>query len=87
MPTPILIGSTYYLRVLVPSDVASKVCGTVVSVPVDGVPRSVLIKGHAKVSLRTKDAAEAKSRFTLAHAALEEHWEMVRKGPKPLSHK
>jgi len=84
MPAPVLIGSTYYLRVHVPTDVAPKVRGKSVSVPVDGTPRAVRIDGLVKVSLRTKDAKEAKARFAVAYAALEEFWETVRKGPKPL---
>ncbi len=36
MPAPVLIGSTYYLRVHVPADVAPKVRGKSVSVPVAG---------------------------------------------------
>ncbi|WP_132696147.1 DUF6538 domain-containing protein [Rhodovulum steppense] len=87
MPKPILIGSTYYLRVHVPVDVAEKVKGTVISVPVEGVFRSVTIKGPVKVSLRTKDGAEAKRRFATAYAAVEAHWEAIRSGPEPLTHK
>lgn len=87
MPNPVLIGKTYYLRVHVPADVAKQVEGAIISVPVDGVFFSVTIKGAVKVSLRTKDAKEAKRLFIPALAAVEEHWESVRNGPKPLTQK
>lgn len=87
MPSPVLVGSTYCLRVHVPRDVIDKVRGTVVSVPVDGLPCPITINGPVKVSLRTKDLREAKARFAAAHAAIEAHWETVRRGPKPMSHK
>ncbi|WP_181443866.1 DUF6538 domain-containing protein [Rhodobacter capsulatus] len=87
MPAPVLIGSTYYLRVHVPADVAPKVRGKSVSVPVAGMSCVVRINGPVKVSLRTKDAKEAKARFAAAHAALEAHWEAVRNGPQALTHK
>ncbi len=50
---------------------------------------SVRIKITDKVflSLRTKDPILARTRFTAAFAALVRHWEAVRTGPKPLTHK
>ena len=34
MPQPVLIGSTYYLRVQVPRDVVDRAQGTTVSLPI-----------------------------------------------------
>ncbi|WP_256444155.1 hypothetical protein [Citreicella sp. C3M06] len=34
MPQPVLIGSTFYLRLHVPTDVASKASETTVAIPV-----------------------------------------------------
>ena len=87
MPNPAKVGNVYYLRVNVPSDVKDRVKGTRLVVQVAGQDYAVKIGAHAKASLRTKDAKEAKSRFVAALAAVEAHWEAVRHGPPPLSHK
>ena len=87
MAKPVLIGDTYYLRVSVPSDIAARVRNTRINIPVDGKQRRILVKQHVKTSLRTKDAKEAKRKHAIALAAVEEHWETVRQGPKPLSYK
>ena len=87
MPSPVLIGNTYYLRIRTPSDVLPKIMGKVISVPVDGEPRRVLVKDFVKVSLHTKDRQEAKRRFTAAYAALQDYWEAQRRGEQKLSHK
>lgn len=87
MASPVKIGSTYYLRVAVPAELSKKVEGLKVSLPILGVMREVTIKGHVKVSLRTKDEREAKIRFNAANVALEAFWEAARSGPKEISHK
>lgn len=87
MPNPELIGSTYYLRIRVPNDVAGAALGTFVAVPVGDGTVTAKVSGVIKVSLRTKDAAEAKCRFTQALAAVEAHWRSLRKGPVKLNHK
>ena len=81
MPNPELIGSTYYLRIRVPNDVAGAALGTFVTIPVGDVTVTAKVSGVFKVSLRTKDAAEAKRRFTQALAAVEAHWRLLREGP------
>lgn len=74
MPSPDLIGSTYYLRVRVPSDVTDQAKGTAIAVPVGDKTVTAMVGSVVKVSLRTKDGAEAKRRFTQALAAVEAHW-------------
>ncbi|SFP10848.1 hypothetical protein SAMN04488047_102336 [Tranquillimonas alkanivorans] len=87
MPQPVLIGSTYYLRVHVPRDVVDRAKGTTVSLPIGDRIRQLKLTTHAKTSLRTKDWQEAKRRFSQALAALESHWEALRRGPAGLTHK
>ena len=66
MLSPDLIGSTYYLRVRVPSDVTDRAKGTAIAVPVGDVIVPTKVGGVVTVSVRTEDAAEAKRRFTQA---------------------
>lgn len=87
MPSPTPIGKNFYLRLRPPADVAAKVSGKTINVPVDGKPRMVTVKEFVKVSLGTADPREAKRLFTEAHAALEVYWETVRRGPQMLSQK
>lgn len=77
-----------YLRVRVPPDVASVAAGNRVSLPVGNDNRVVSVgKTLVKVSLATRDPAEARARFAAALAALLAFWERLRLGPQPLSHK
>ena len=78
---------SYYLNVRIPADLADKVRGTRISLPIAG--RQVVVKASDKVfvSLRTKEAGPARSRFVEAHAALSAHWDSLRSGPKPLNHR
>jgi integrase len=87
MPNPELINSTYYLRLHVPKDVAAKAKGTTVAVPVGETIVHAKVGTVVKVSLRTKEAAEAKRRFLQALPAIERHWDSLRKGPIQLTHK
>ncbi|MCR9276177.1 MULTISPECIES: DUF6538 domain-containing protein [Mameliella] len=87
MAKPVKRGDTYYLRVSVPRDVAEAAKGTKVAVPVGDDVSTVTIGAWAKTSLRTKDRDEAKRRFTLALAAVEQHWQALRAGPLSLTHK
>ena len=87
MPNPELINSTYYLRLHVPKDVADKAKGTAVAVPVGDTIVHAKVGTVVKVSLRTKEAAEAKRRLVQALPAIERHWDSLRKGPITLSHK
>ncbi|WP_417524805.1 DUF6538 domain-containing protein [Marinovum sp.] len=80
MPQPVLIGSTYYLRVHVPRDVLERAAGTTMSQPIGDRIYQLKLTTHAKASLRIKDWPEAKRRFSQALAALESHWEALRRG-------
>ena len=88
MPHPVTRPSgVFHLNVRVPSDLVKVVPGTTISLPLEDA--TVRIKATDKVvlSLRTKDVASAKSRFTIAYGALCRHFEAVRAGPVTLSHK
>lgn len=87
MPNPTLIKGTYYLVVQTPFDVLSKAKGLTIGLPVDGAFYYRKVGSVVKVSLRTKEPAEAKRRFVQAHAVVEAFWENLRKGPYKLSHK
>ncbi len=87
MPNPELINSTYYLRLHVPKDVAKKAKGTTVVVPIGETFVHAKVGSVVKISLRTKDAAEAKRRFVHALPAIEKHWDSLKSGPIKLSHK
>ncbi|THD84794.1 hypothetical protein E7811_03445 [Aliigemmobacter aestuarii] len=67
----------YYLLERVPSKLVDNAkCRTVI-VPLDGKPHPIK-RGHwAKLSVRTKDATEAKGRYKEAAAALLEHWRLI----------
>ena len=88
MPHPTALGNgVYHLNVRVPADVAHKVRGTLVTLPVDGRDVVVGIRDKVIVSLRTRDPRVAKDRFAQAHGALALHWRRVRAGPAPLTQK
>lgn len=87
MPSPIIIGSTYYLVIRTPTDVKDKAKGQKASLPVGSDICAVTIGDHAKISLATKDCCEAKRRFTTAAAALERFWQSLREPPKFLDQK
>ncbi|MBV0912535.1 DUF6538 domain-containing protein [Anianabacter salinae] len=87
MPQPVRVGSTYYLRIHVPSDVAEKARGMRVSVPVGDSYKEIKLKSHAKVSLQTKQWAEARRRFSAALEALDGLWDVLRNELTQLTHK
>jgi len=87
MPSPTKIGNTYYLRVAVPGELKGMCRGKTVSLPVGESWRQIKVTTHAKVSLGTRDPAEAKRRFTKAHAHLENFWDTMRAGPTKLTQK
>ncbi|TIU61938.1 MAG: hypothetical protein E5W30_07365, partial [Mesorhizobium sp.] len=58
-----------------------------VAIPVGDVIRPVKAGAVVKVSLDTKDPAEAKKRHREADAALHEYWQRFREGPQPLTSK
>ena len=87
MPKPWLNKGRWYVRVMVPKDITDAARGTLVSVPVGKQQVTVTVGTHAKAALQTSDAAEARRRFVPALAAIEAHWEALRRGPSKLSHK
>lgn len=88
MSRPVALASgVYHLNVRVPKDLAAKVRGSRVILPIDGRQVAAKVGDKVFVSLRTKDAAVAKTRFAEAFAALARQWEAARQGPKPLDHR
>lgn len=87
MPSPVLIGNTWYLRVRVPADLTKSAHGRTLSIPVGEVSRQVLVRDFVKVSLGTRDPREAKRLFPAAYGAVQEFWSAMREGPKALSHR
>ncbi|RWD02063.1 MAG: integrase [Mesorhizobium sp.] len=77
----------YYLRQRAPSDLKDIPLDGRVAIPVGGTIRTVKAGATVKVSLDTKDPAEAKRRHREADAALHEFWQRFRQGPQPLTSK
>ena len=73
----------YYVRQRAPSDLKNFPLDGKVAIPVGGVVRTVKAGAIVKVSLATKDPAEAKKRHREADAALHEFWQSYREGPPP----
>ncbi|WP_194075177.1 DUF6538 domain-containing protein [Methylobacterium durans] len=74
----------------IPADVAAKVRGMKLAIPVGEGVANLIISEKAKdirTSLRTRDPQEAKSRQAAAVAYLEGLWRSVREGPRRLTHK
>ncbi|MFG5120662.1 DUF6538 domain-containing protein [Methylorubrum sp. POS3] len=84
-------NSTYHQLVQrIPADVAAKVRGLTLAIPVGDTIATILVtptRKDIRTSLRTRDPQEAKARQAVAVAYLEGVWESARKGPKRLSHK
>ncbi len=76
-----------FLRVRVPTDLVTIVKGQIVSVPVGNGVVQAKAGDAVKVSLRTRDPREAKTRFATALTTLNSYWDAVRKGPQKLSQK
>lgn len=89
MPSPVKHPKTgtYYLRQRVPVDLREKAKGKTVALPVNGGLKSVTIGESVKVSLATKDPAEAKARYREADIALSKFWGALRNGPIRLTQK
>lgn len=87
MPAPILIGSTYYLKIRVPADLKLMAKDRSFTFDIDGRPKTVKIGEFAKVSLETGDRQKAKERFTVAHASLVSFWDALRNGLPRLTFK
>ncbi|WP_353619222.1 DUF6538 domain-containing protein [Stappia sp. BW2] len=89
MPRPIKHKKTgvYYLRTRVPSDLREKAKGRTVLLTVGPKKAKVTVGDAVKVSLQTKDWAEAKERFRIADMDLQVIWESLRNGPIKLNNK
>ena len=89
MPRPSVRPRTgvYHFNVRIPADLRDKIQATRVALPLDERQVTVVAIDKVAFSLRTKDPAVARARFTPAYAALVRHFDAVRAGPKPLTHK
>ena len=77
----------FFLNVRVPGDLLPGLRGRSVSLPVGDQLVTVSLTQKVFLSLRTKDANQARERFAASYAALVAHWAAARNGPKPLTHK
>lgn len=75
----------YHLRQRTPRDLLVRVKGQTVSLPVGDAFVSAKVGDIVQVSLRTKEAAEARSRHAVADGALKRFWEAQKAGPVSLS--
>ena len=75
----------WYFRGRVPADLKERLAGQKLTLRVGGLDRTVVIRDIVKVSLSTKDTAEAKARHAAVQAQVQERWSLARKTVK-LSH-
>jgi integrase len=75
-----------YFRGRLPADLKGTVAGQTVTVDVAGEPSTVKLAPIFKVSLRTKDAGQARLRHASVQAQLEQRWAVARTGAVSLSH-
>jgi integrase len=87
MPSPLLIGNTFYLKIRVPAELKNLAKNRIISLPIGDTVRPVKIGDFVKVSLDTRDPREAKQRFAPAYVAVQAFWSALKEGPKPLSQK
>ncbi|WP_029064080.1 DUF6538 domain-containing protein [Labrenzia sp. DG1229] len=89
MPRPTKHNTTgvYYLRVRVPSYLRDKAKGRSIVLDIGPKKAKVTIGDAVKVSLQTKDLAEAKERFRIAETNLAMIWEGLSNGPQKLTNK
>ena len=87
MPSPIKIGTNYYLRVRTPQDLLPSAAGRIIHLLVAGAWRSVKVGTAVKTSLLTSDAEIAKERFAETYGTLQQVWRSLRSSPAPLTHK
>ncbi len=86
MPRPFATKSgSFYLNVRVPNQLRDLARGRRVTLPVGDSHATVTLTEKVFVSLRTKDPETAKSRFRLAIHALDEFFEALATGPRPLT--
>lgn len=75
----------FYLRKRVPRALLSQAKGTTAMLPVGDEHVAVRVGDITKASLRTREPAEAKARYTAASAALDAHLQAVAAGPVRLN--
>lgn len=78
-------SGTYYLRLRPPRSLPASAKGSQVLLPVGGQHFPITIGDIIKLSLRTKDPAEARARYSEAHGALLMHFEGLSSGPVHLT--
>ncbi len=87
MPSPLLIGNTFYLKIRVPTELRALAKDRTISLPVGDKIRLVKVGEFVKVSLDTREPREAKRRFSHAYASVVAFWQALKEGPKPLTMK
>ncbi|WP_165491076.1 tyrosine-type recombinase/integrase [Lichenihabitans psoromatis] len=80
-------NGTFYLNVRMPVDLPPRVKGAVVMLTVGAATVTTAVTDKVFCSLRTKDPALAKERFTRAYGDLMRQLAGMRAGPKALTHK
>src|SRR5690554_2852477 len=87
MPSPYKHPATgvYWIKQRVPARLLARAKGHLVTVTVDEVPSEVKLGEYIKVSLRTKNAAEAKKRAVEAEAEFSRIWLSFENGPVSLT--
>ena len=88
MPRPFAHKTgVFFLNARVPTDLARRLRGSRVILPVGDALATVSVTDKIFLSLRTKDPNVARERFAATYAALVAHWIAAREGPKPLTHR
>ncbi|MGD9803443.1 MAG: DUF6538 domain-containing protein [Hyphomicrobiaceae bacterium] len=77
----------WYYRARLPSDLLQVLSGRSFSVDVAGLTSTVKLGPTVKVSLKTKDIAEARLRHSSVSAQVEARWATARQAPAGLSHR
>ena len=84
MPSPVLFANgVWHLNIRVPKDLAAKLRGTTVTLPVAGKTLATRVGDKVVLSLRTRDPKEAKARFKSAEDALKAHFAFSRTASTP----
>lgn len=83
-PTKHPATGTFYYRGRVPADLVHQLKGTKVRITVGEESTVVTLSGHCKVSLQTKEPADAKSRNAHVEGQLQTVWDAARKGAQHL---
>ncbi len=81
------VSGVFYLRVRVPLDLANRVAGSKIALPLGERTVEVRAGQFVKMSLRTKEPREARTLFLAANHSLTSYWDALRTGPARLNHK